>query len=94
MSEKMRKDATAEMTSEVGLWRGEVFSQAKRNGFSSRENGVHKSLWLEDTPEDSTKGEGPVTGAWNPWGQEEEVPLHVQICSLGFVLGRAATGSS
>ena len=43
MSKKMRKDATAEMTSEVGLWRGEVFSQAKRNGFSSRENDVHKS---------------------------------------------------
>ena len=49
-----------------------------------------KVLWLEDTPEDSTKGEG----AWNLWGQEEEVPLPVWICSLGFVLGRAAIGSS
>lgn len=61
---------------------------AKRDGFSSREEAraCTKVLCLEDTPEDSTEGEGPGAGARNPWGREEEVPLHVRICSLGFVL--------
>lgn len=93
MSEKMRKDATAEMTSEVGLWRGQVFSQEPKGmAILAGRAACTKVLCLEDTPEDSTKGEGPGAGARNLWGREEEVPLHVRICSLGFVLVGAGGG--
>ena len=93
MSEKMRKDATAEMTSEVGLWRGQLFSQEPKGmAFLAGRVACTEVLWLEDSPEDSTKGEGPVTGARNPWGREEDGPGRVRLCSLGFVLVGSGVG--
>lgn len=94
MSEKMRKDATAEMTSEVGLWRGQVFSQEPKGmAFLAGRAACTEVLWLEDSPENSTEGEGPVAGAQNPWGREEEAPLHVRM-QLGFCPGGVGGGGT